>query len=311
MPQFFKYACRWLMGASAAAMLIASIPAAANAQNPQVITLCVQRNGKIASFGVLNCKSRHQIQLTWNIPGPVGDQGIQGIQGLPGAKGETGPVGTQGPIGNSGLPGLMGSKGPTGPTGQQGPMGLAGPIGNTGPQGPQGPQGDPGTPGLDGIDGANGDNIATLTGGTMGEAIGAEASIQLTPSTGSGGNPTFPIYMAPGNAADIDQSSVQVPTPGGEAFHLQVAMSADAGVVGSEYTFIVCNEADCTGSLRCSAAHDSPSIDQTKCSDDTDELEFLPGDTISILAFNSEVSTNNVDVSWSLDFALGPDELDL
>jgi hypothetical protein len=42
-----------------------------------------------------------------------------------------------------------------------------------------------------------------------------------------------------------------------------------------------------------------------------DELAFLPGDTISLLAYNAEVSTNTVDVSWSLDFALGPDELDL
>lgn len=307
MPQSFKYAWRWLMGASAAAMLIASIPAAANAQNPQVITICVARNGKIASFGVLNCRSRHQIQLTWNIPGPAGDQGAQGNQGPTGAKGETGPVGTQGLIGNPGLPGAQGSKGPTGPTGQQGPTGIAGPIGNTGPAGPQGPQGDPGTPGTDGIDGTNGDNITTLTGGTMGNEIGFDAQIQLTPTTGFNGVPTFPIYMAPGNAADINQSSVQVPTPGGEAFRLQVALSANPGPAGSEYTFIVCSEGNCplTG-VTCDIA-DAAKV----CSDDTGELDFLPGDTISILAFSSENSTNTtVDVAWSLDYAIQttPDE---
>src|SRR5260370_13990537 len=81
MPQSLKYAWRWLMGASAAAMLIASIPVAANAQTdgtPPLITLCVARNGKIAGIN-LECRP-HQIQLTWNIPGPVGDPGDQGGQ---------------------------------------------------------------------------------------------------------------------------------------------------------------------------------------------------------------------------------------
>jgi hypothetical protein len=49
MPQSFKNAWRWLVGASAAAMLIASISPAANAQIPDtgIITICVARNGKI------------------------------------------------------------------------------------------------------------------------------------------------------------------------------------------------------------------------------------------------------------------------
>ena len=119
MPQSFKYAWRWLMGASAAAMLIASIPAAAHAQNPQRITICVANTGKVISVGLRNCSPR-QIQLTWNIPGPVGAQGAQGDQGPTGVKGEAGPVGTQGAIGDAGLPGATGSKGATGATGAQG-----------------------------------------------------------------------------------------------------------------------------------------------------------------------------------------------
>ncbi len=311
MPQSFKYAWRWLLGASAAAMLIASIPASASALTdgtPPLITLCVAHNGKIAAVNV-ECRP-HQIQLTWNIPGPVGAPGDQGLQGPQGVTGEVGPVGPMGLVGLAGLPGPAGSKGPTGPNGPQGPTGLTGPIGNTGPQGPQGPIGDQGAPGLDGLDG---DQIGTLTGGTL-SGVGAFASIQLDPSTGAGGTPTFPLYMGPGNGADrasispdSGQVAVQVPTPGGEAFHLQVRLSTDPGF-GGEYTFVVCNEADCTGTLRCTVLHDAL-VNQSTCSNDADEVEFLPGDAISIQAYNSELSSNTVSVSWSLDYALGVDAL--
>ncbi len=293
MPQSLKYAWRWLMGASAAAMLIASIPAAANADNPELITLCVSKRGKIVGIDI-ECKPR-QIQLTWNIPGPAGDPGEQGDQGPDGVKGEVGPLGPQGDVGNAGLSGPAGAKGATGPTGPQGPTGIIGPIGNTGPIGPQGPVG---PPGANGTDGKDGDNIATLTGGTLGDRIGAAAGIQLTPTTG-GANPG--LYMGPGNAASTDQSTVQVPTPGGEAFHLQVALSDSPGLAGA-YQFFVCHEADCNPAptpVTC----EIEDADKT-CSDDLNEVEFLPGDTISILAFNEESSSNTVDVSWSLDYAI-------
>ena len=331
MPQSLKYAWRWLIGASAAAMLIASIPVAANAQTdgtPPLITLCVARNGKIAAIN-LECKP-HQIQLTWNIPGPVGNPGIQGDQGPTGPTGEVGPVGTQGGIGAPGLPGLAGAKGPTGPTGPQGATGDAGPIGNTGPVGPQGPIGNQGPPGTNGADG---DHIGVLTGGTLGGSVGAFASIQLTPDTGSGGFPTFQIYMGPGNGADrgsvsvnSGQAAVQVPTAGGEAFHLEVKTSADPGGptgTGGAYRFIVCNEIHIAGSsetncdpavLSCIIANDvnTGRPHETRCSDDSNELEFLPGDTLVVQAYNVENSTNTVDVSWSLDYALGVDsDIDL
>jgi hypothetical protein len=322
MPQSLKHAWRWLIGASAAAMLIASIPVSANALTdgtPPLITLCVSRNGKIVAVN-LECRP-HQIQLTWNIPGPAGAPGDQGVQGPQGVTGEVGPVGPMGLVGLPGLPGPAGSKGPTGPTGQQGPTGLAGPIGNTGPQGPQGPIGDQGAPGLDGLDG---DQIGTLSGGTLGGTVGAFAAIQLDPSTGSGGFPTFPLYMGPGNGADrasispdSGQAAVQVPTPGGEAFHLQVKLSHDPGGpagTGGAFQFIVCNEATCDlAGVSCNIVNDvgglNPRPHETTCFDDTGEVEFLPGDALSIQAYNLENSTETVFVSWTLDYAMGLDEL--
>ena len=292
MPQSFKYAWRWLTGASAAAMLIASIPAAANAQNPQIITLCVGKTGKVVAVGLKNCRP-HQIQLTWNIPGPAGDQGSQGDQGATGVKGEAGPVGTQGPIGDLGLPGLMGTKGATGTTGQQGPTGDPGPIGNTGPIGTQGPTGPPGDKGTNGN---FGDSITTLTGGTMGDVIGPGASIQLTSSRTS----AEALYMAPGNAASVDQPTVEVPTPGGEAFHLRVRISEDTDFTPG-YQFIVCDENTCDiTKLACTISGDADT-----CIDNLHELDFLPGDTISIKAYNSLATTPpTVDVSWSLDYSI-------
>jgi hypothetical protein len=332
MSQSFKYAWRWLMGASAAAMLIASIPAAANAQTdgtPPLITLCVAKSGKIVAIN-LECRP-HQIQLTWNIPGPAGAPGNQGEQGPDGVTGEVGPVGPQGPIGPPGLPGLAGAKGPTGPTGPQGPTGDPGLIGNTGRQGDKGPVGNQGTPGTNGLDG---DHIGMLTGGTLGGTVGAFASIQLTPDTGLGGSTTFPIYLGPGNGADrgavsvsSGQASVQVPTPGGEAFHLQVFISADPGGpagTGGGYQFTVCNEQHVSGdpetncsfsNLSCQIVNDTGPggrPHEQRCSDDSNEVEFLPGDTIVLQAWNFENSTNTVSVSWSVDYALGFDtDIDL
>jgi hypothetical protein len=189
-----------------------------------------------------------------------------------------------------------------------------------------GPVGNQGTPGLNGLDA---DHIGTLTGGTLGGTVGAFTSIQLDPSTGSGGFPTFPLYMGPGNGADrgsvsvnSGQAAVQVPTPGGEAFHLEVKISHDPGGpagTGGAYEFVVCNEIHVAGNtetncdpavLSCNIVNDTGIADrphEERCSDDSHELEYLPGDTLSIQAYNLENSTDTVDVSWSLDYALGPD----
>jgi hypothetical protein len=88
----------------------------------------------------------------------------------------------------------------------------------------------------------------------------------------------------------------------------------DAGPLGADYTFIVCNEADCdiTANPFCIIGHDPfPGNDLTTCSSrfqtgSSPALDYLPGDTLSIQAFKSEaaISTNTVDVRWSLDYAI-------
>src|SRR5260370_620233 len=85
MPQSFKNAWRWLLGASAAAMLIASIAPAASAQVPDtgIITLCVGGRGRVT--GVDHACGKKDFELKWNIPGPVGSQGPQGNVGPAGA----------------------------------------------------------------------------------------------------------------------------------------------------------------------------------------------------------------------------------
>lgn len=90
----------------------------------------------------------------------------------------------------------------------------------------------------------------------------------------------------------------------------------DSGPLGSEYTFILCNEADCdiVTNPYCKVANDSfPNPDSTVCSTNTYvgsplSLDYAPGDTLSIQAYKSEaaVPTNSVDVNWSLDYAIAP-----
>jgi hypothetical protein len=336
MPQSFRNAWRWLVGASAAAMLIASISPVANAQTADtgIITLCIGRNGGI--LGVDHrCKDRN-FELRWNIPGPQGPQGPQGNVGPAGAPGAVGPTGSQGLVGPVGPSGPIGSVGLTGPAGAQGVTGLTGPTGDVGRPGPTGPIGLVGPSGTPAP--FTGDNVEILSGGTLGGTIGGAAQIQLDMTTGSDGLPTTPIYMGPGNGASGKgifsippapvagpQTSVQVPTPGGTAFNLTVSITpGDSGPIGAEYTFILCNEADCDIFTNpfCKVAHDSlPGNDTTVCSSSLSggilAEEYLPGDTLSIQAYNSEATTQVVsrngevltpplNVNWSLDYAIAP-----
>lgn len=331
MPQSFKNAWRWLVGASAAAMLIASISPAVNAQpipDTGIIKLCVSRRGKVVGVNI-KCH-RHNFELVWNIPGPQGPQGAQGYTGPAGAPGAVGPTGSQGLVGPVGPTGPMGALGLTGPAGVQGVTGPAGPTGNVGHPGPTGPIGAVGPTGPSGLPSFGpGDNVEILSGGTLGGTIGGSAAIQLTQFSGSGGLPTFPLYMGPGNGASGEgiasippapvagpQTSVQVPTPGGTAFNLTVSITPlDSGPVGSKYTFVVCNEADCGffTNPKCSVANDFPVSDTVLCSSETEippvpqSLHFMPGDALSIEAFNAESTpSNTVDVRWSMDFAIDP-----
>ena len=186
MPQSFRNAWRWLVGASAAAMLIASISPAANAQTPDtgIIRVCIARNGKIVG---VNTPAEHEnFKLIWNIPGPQGPQGPQGNVGPAGAPGAVGPTGSQGPVGPVGPTGPMGSVGLTGPEGVQGVTGPAGPTGDLGHPGPTGPTGAVGPTGPSGMPSFGpGDNVEILSGGTLGGTIGGAAGIQLDTEDGS------------------------------------------------------------------------------------------------------------------------------
>jgi Collagen triple helix repeat (20 copies) len=342
MPQSFRNAWRWLLGASAAAMLIACISPAASAQTPDtgIITLCVARNGKIVGVDI-HCKP-HNLQLTWNIPGATGPAGPQGLTGPAGAPGSVGPTGTQGLVGIVGPTGPMGSVGLTGPDGEEGFIGPTGPTGNTGHPGPTGPTGAPGLVGPSGTPSfpfPSNDNVEVLSGGTLGGTIGNQASIQLNDESGSGGIPTQPLYMGPGNGASGEgisnfppapvpgpQTSVEVPMPGGTAFNLTVSITpTGSGPVGTAYNFIICNGSlsgtsepgDCDftsnpfpfdNSPSCFIAHSIPTPEPQICNSNSGSilsLHFNPGDPLSIMAYSSEANpTSVVNVNWSMDFAI-------
>jgi hypothetical protein len=283
-----KYAWRWLVGASAAAMLIAIISPVANADTG-LITLCISRKGKIVGVDLPFCQP-HNFRLAWNIPGAAGPQGPNGPTGPTGPTGAAGPTGSQGPLGIGGVMGPMGVTGLTGPEGAQGVTGLAGPIGNTEPTGSVGPVG------ATGVTGVSGDFITTLTGGTLGNDIGAAAGIQLTAAVIL----SDPIWMAPGNGADTIQSTIAVPTPGGCASHLQVSLDEDPGP-GNSYSFFVCVQGDCATPLTCAISNNT-----STCFDDTHSVSYAPGDSLSVLAYTPLGTPATLDVGWSLDYFYNP-----
>jgi len=332
MPQSFKNAWRWLVGASAAAMLIASISPAANAQQsvPDTgpISVCVGTAGKVDGVNI-KCPKR-DFQLTWNIPGPTGPTGIQGATGPAGPVGLAGFTGTQGLVGPVGPTGPMGPVGFTGPEGAQGITGPSGPTGNVGFAGPTGASGARGVTGETGVSFPPGDNVEILSGGALGGTIANAAAITLDGTTGDMGLPTMPLYFGPGNGAAgkgvstfppqpnaNPQTSVQVPTPGGTAFNMWVAISPTAGAIGASYTFVICNGADCSlvtnpfcavenGILPPPAPPDTTVCTTTGFPLSPESLEFAPGDTLSIQAYASggAVVYNPVAVSWSMDYAI-------
>src|ERR1017187_6545536 len=120
-----KYAWRWLVGPSAAAMLIAIISPVASADTG-LITLCISRKGKIVGVDLPFCQP-HNFRLAWNIPGAAGPQGPNGPTGPTGPTGAVGPFGSQGPLGMGGIDGPMGVAGLAGPEGGAGGAGGAGP----------------------------------------------------------------------------------------------------------------------------------------------------------------------------------------
>ena len=211
-------ALRQLLGAAAAAatlvMMIIAMPATASAEQ---LSICIGPFGKILAVAnngtVVACKSRFTL-LVWNNPGPTGPQGVVGPTGANGATGPSGPVG---PVGVTGAPGI---KGPTGPQGIPGPPGPVGSEGFNGPTGPTGPTGQTGLTGLTGNTGPTGnggrgpsptnnvsfpggDQLAVLTGGTLGLTVGSDDGPSGTPVTDVDlGSDERAISMGPGNGSE-------------------------------------------------------------------------------------------------------------
>jgi len=259
-------ALRQLLGAAAAAatllMMIIAMPATARAEQ---LSLCIGPAGKIkavASNGdVVSCKKRFTL-LVWNNPGPTGPQGPAGPTG---PDGTTGPSGPQGPVGVKGPPGLVGPTGPTGVEGLPGPVGsegFNGPTGPTGPTGETGPQGPTGLTGATGVGGMGpsptdnipfpgGDQLAVLTGGTLGLTVGSDDGPTGQPVANVDlGALDRAISMGPGNGSEratcnapavvLTSQAVVAPLPndGEPCDDNQTALatdaSADAGVTATQ-----------------------------------------------------------------------------
>lgn len=246
-------ALRALLGAVATAATLATmmiaLPATADAA---LISICVKTDGEVVRINSQTC-GNNQTRLVWNFPGATGVQGVQGppgpngVQGNPGVAGPngnpgqtgptgpTGPFGPQGPAGVSGPPGLVGPTGPTGIEGAPGPVGSEGFNGGTGVTGATGPTGATGATGPVGGTGAGGrgpsptdnlpypggDQLAVLTGGSLGATVGSDdgptgpvADVDLGGHPRGPSGPTGPlsderaIHMGPGNGAERAECNI-------------------------------------------------------------------------------------------------------
>lgn len=206
-------ALRGLLGAAAAAATLATmmiaLPAPANAA---LISICVKADGEIA--GINNSTCGKKTRLVWNFPGPTGPQGVQGPAGATGAMGPSGPqgpAGVLGPPGVKGPTGPVGIAGPPGPVGSEGFNGVDGATGATGPTGVIGPTGSVGPTGdggkgpspTDNLAYPGGDQLAVLTGGTLGATVGSDDGPSGEPVTNVDlGGTDRAIAMGPGNGAE-------------------------------------------------------------------------------------------------------------
>src|SRR5208337_900672 len=121
MPASLKFAWRWMVGGTAAAII--SLVALPGVGQAATLSICIKKNnGYIRGINV-PCNA-NEIGLSWNTvgaqgpAGPTGPQGVDGAQGAPGSPGLTGPAGPQG---DAGVAGPQGAAGPAGATGPSGP----------------------------------------------------------------------------------------------------------------------------------------------------------------------------------------------
>lgn len=305
MPASFKFAWRWLVGATAATILcLAALPGVGRAEN---IEICINNNsGKIKgiNLGVDGCTGNTS-ELDWVTTGPTGDQGLQGVvgdPGLPGTQGPAGYPGLQGPAGaqgDAGPQGPQGDIGPTGPTGPAGIMGEDGIRGPTGVVGATGPVGPSGTPGI------AEPNISVFTGGSLG-TLGALNNVDLS-GNNSVGLPGTILILGPGNGSDTSQATEVPIAESGTAERLFVNVDNDPGTqmntgLPSTFFFFLCNgnsfPANC--GLTCSIVGPD-----TACSDLTDTQTFAKTDEMSLWAFADYPGANHANVKWSVAYDHG------
>jgi len=317
----------WLAASAALVALMVSLPAHANAQE---ITLCVGGNGRVTGVNLDTCPDG-STTVTWEQFGPTGPTGATGSAG-PQVTGAQGPIGPIGPTGMMGPPGAQGDQGEEGPAnlvgGEGGPTGPPGPTGATGPTGVMGPVG--GT-GVTGAPGFNTEDVVVLTGGTLGNTIGAQAGIQLAPgeiltvATGNGAqqqghlqaetfvpipnnpnNPSagvlqdfhFAINPGPGGTAGSYSFSVEDlthPLPGGSTFICSITQGVTvAGMNGT-------NTSNCpTGASFCTCEDD----EQSNPAGHKEIVGVNPGDSVAIMVTTTDASApaNVVNVKFSLNY---------
>jgi hypothetical protein len=312
MSASFKYAWRWVVGATAASIFgLLALPGVGHAEN---IEICINSSGLIRgiNLGVGNCNGL--TELDWVSIGPTGPTGPTGVQG---------DFGPQGPPGLEGTPGPVGPSGAQGDAGPQGPQGAIGPTGATGPQGPMGDEGIRGVTGVAGATGATGpsgvseDNISVFTGGTLG-TLGFLQGTDLS-GNNSVGFPGTILIMGPGNGSDSEASvlpstnpeSVEVPmSEAGNAERLFVNVDNDPGTqmnngIPSTFFFFLCDGPFAgPGSPNCSLTCSMVGPDTT-CSDLTDSQHFAVGDFMGLWGYSDYFLANHTDVKWSVTYDRG------
>jgi len=315
MPASFKFAWRWLVGATAATILcLAALPGVGRAEN---IEICVNLgNGRITgiNLGVEACTG-NTTEIDWVTTGPSGPTGMQGVVGDPGLAGTQGP---QGAPGIQGPAGGQGAFGPQGPQGVEGPTGPTGPAGIMGEEGVRGPTGATGMTGPSGVPGISEANISVFTGGSLG-TLGAQNNVDLS-GNNSVGNPGTILILGPGNGSDTSQATEVPVSETGTAKRLFVAVDNDPGTqmnngIPSTFSFFLCNGNNFPTGCGLMCFITGP---DTTCSDlvhtQTFTFNTTPGnagstialpDEMSLWAFADYFAANHANVKWSVTYDHG------
>ncbi len=297
MPASPKFAWRWIVGTTAAAILfMAALPSVGQAAE---LTICINVKGRIKGINV-PCGSL--TSLTWET---VGVQGLTGPPGVDGPPGFAGPGGAAGGPGGPGAKGTQGDNGPTGDPGGQGDIGDNGPPGIQGNPGIQGPVGPVGKQGIPGFNAGSETNKTFLTGGTLGD-LGDDESVALSGAFLTGNR----LVLGPGNGSD-KVGNTQVPmNDAGAASRLFVNVDKNPGTSpgpvppsGSpaSYVFFLCrnNISGTVCTVHCTITDPDTSCRDT---DPAHALTYAQGDLMGLFAFADSGTANEADVTWSVTY---------